>query len=119
VMEDFLQALLNSPKQNAFGAIKSNRAEECSNCPWLLHCQGGCPKDRQGKPGLRGHNYLCESYKRFFEHANSQFEKLAEKWRRDQIRQEVSNWERQSGQKMERNAPCPCGSGKKYKHCCA
>ena len=21
-------------------------------------------------------------------------------------------------QKVERNAPCPCGSGKKYKHCC-
>ena len=20
--------------------------------------------------------------------------------------------------KMGRNAPCPCGSGKKYKHCC-
>ena len=21
-------------------------------------------------------------------------------------------------QKISRNAPCPCGSGKKYKHCC-
>jgi hypothetical protein len=20
--------------------------------------------------------------------------------------------------KVQRNAPCPCGSGKKYKHCC-
>ena len=25
---------------------------------------------------------------------------------------------RKSGMKMQRNAPCPCGSGKKYKHCC-
>src|SRR5262245_22025280 len=23
-----------------------------------------------------------------------------------------------SHQKLSRNAPCPCGSGKKYKHCC-
>ena len=23
-----------------------------------------------------------------------------------------------SPQKVTRNAPCPCGSGKKYKHCC-
>jgi hypothetical protein len=23
-----------------------------------------------------------------------------------------------SRQKLSRNAPCPCGSGKKYKHCC-
>jgi len=22
------------------------------------------------------------------------------------------------GQECDRNAPCPCGSGKKYKHCC-
>ena len=22
------------------------------------------------------------------------------------------------GRKVGRNAPCPCGSGKKYKHCC-
>ncbi|MDH4299578.1 MAG: SEC-C metal-binding domain-containing protein, partial [Dehalococcoidia bacterium] len=22
------------------------------------------------------------------------------------------------GQKVGRNDPCPCGSGKKYKHCC-
>ena len=23
-----------------------------------------------------------------------------------------------SGKKIGRNDPCPCGSGKKYKHCC-
>ena len=23
-----------------------------------------------------------------------------------------------SGNRMSRNAPCPCGSGKKYKNCC-
>ena len=23
-----------------------------------------------------------------------------------------------SHKKISRNAPCPCGSGKKYKHCC-
>ena len=25
---------------------------------------------------------------------------------------------RVAGQKVGRNDPCPCGSGKKYKHCC-
>ena len=25
---------------------------------------------------------------------------------------------RNKGQKVGRNDPCPCGSGKKYKHCC-
>jgi len=23
-----------------------------------------------------------------------------------------------AGKKVGRNDPCPCGSGKKYKHCC-
>ncbi|MBT8371103.1 MAG: SEC-C domain-containing protein, partial [Deltaproteobacteria bacterium] len=26
--------------------------------------------------------------------------------------------QRRSAQKIGRNAPCPCGSGKKYKKCC-
>jgi preprotein translocase subunit SecA len=26
---------------------------------------------------------------------------------------------RREGEKIGRNAPCPCGSGKKYKRCCA
>jgi preprotein translocase subunit SecA len=25
---------------------------------------------------------------------------------------------RVGGKKIGRNEPCPCGSGKKYKHCC-
>lgn len=25
----------------------------------------------------------------------------------------------QSAPEIGRNAPCPCGSGKKYKHCCS
>ena len=25
---------------------------------------------------------------------------------------------RNMGEKIQRNAPCPCGSGKKYKNCC-
>ena len=118
VMEDALPDLLNSAKQSEFGAIKSSRAEECTDCAWLPHCQGGCPKDRQGETGLRGHNILCESYKQFFEHADSTFRELAVKWRKDQIRQDIANWEVRTGQKLERNAPCPCGSGKKYKQCC-
>ena len=34
---------------------------------------------------------------------------IRDKWRKD--KQAVS-------EKIERNAPCPCGSGKKYKKCC-
>jgi len=28
------------------------------------------------------------------------------------------NWRDKDGKKIKRNAPCPCGSGKKFKKCC-
>ena len=28
------------------------------------------------------------------------------------------NFKKVSNKKVGRNEPCPCGSGKKYKHCC-
>ena len=28
------------------------------------------------------------------------------------------NWKAKAGVKIKRNAPCPCGSGKKFKKCC-
>jgi preprotein translocase subunit SecA len=30
----------------------------------------------------------------------------------------VSKRRKVGGKKVGRNDPCPCGSGKKYKHCC-
>ena len=33
-------------------------------------------------------------------------------------RQKDSGTFRREGKKIGRNDPCPCGSGKKYKHCC-
>jgi len=40
--------------------------------------------------------------------------------RRDLARAEADKHTyRRAGSKVGRNDPCPCGSGKKYKHCCA
>jgi hypothetical protein len=35
-----------------------------------------------------------------------------------QVEHERANATDAPSQKIGRNAPCPCGSGKKYKHCC-
>ena len=32
--------------------------------------------------------------------------------------EDASGTQVRSGRKVGRNEPCPCGSGKKYKHCC-
>jgi preprotein translocase subunit SecA len=34
------------------------------------------------------------------------------------VKQGVKQKVATGGRKIGRNAPCPCGSGKKYKHCC-
>jgi uncharacterized protein len=103
--------LLESPEQKAFGRTKRNALPQyCLQCDVLDMCNGGCPKDRflmtpEGEPGL---NYLCRGFKRFFIHCRPFFLKVFELAR---ARKKTEN-------KTGRNAPCPCGSGRKYKRCC-
>ncbi|NCC70425.1 preprotein translocase subunit SecA, partial [bacterium] len=56
-----------------------------------------------------------EQFKGFLKKDN-----LREKMNKETSEREGSNGKLrdQSGKKIGRNDPCPCGSGKKYKHCC-
>ncbi len=48
-----------------------------------------------------------------------QWERLLSAERRKELyRQQKSSTTVVKGKKIGRNEPCPCGSGKKYKHCC-
>ncbi len=123
VMRDELKTLLNSEKQREFGGMKSALPMECRECPWLRFCRGGCTKDRFHNPQEKTSNYLCPSYKMFFEHADWRLKKLADEWKDRQTfaslhRQADVESEHQPLKKIGRNAPCPCGSGEKYKKCC-
>ncbi|GHT85180.1 UPF0225 protein [Spirochaetia bacterium] len=50
-------------------------------------------------------------------HEQAQFKKLDERWLYD-AGDIVPKTIVRSAPKVGRNEPCPCGSGKKYKHCC-
>jgi uncharacterized protein len=108
-----LANLLEHKKQKAFGRAKYDKLPTyCRECDVLDMCHGGCPKDRiittpDGEPGL---NYLCEGYKMFFQRTRS----FA-----DQLKQQQSEDKTSRPSNTGRNDPCPCGSGKKYKRCCA
>ena len=120
IMEGNLADMLNSPAQTRFGCMKSDLPKACKACQWLSHCRGGCTKERLHNPQGHGAVFFCEAYKIFFEHADSIYRDLAEKWLAEQqgIEQAEAKERERQMRKIKRNDPCPCGSGKKYKRCC-
>lgn len=117
-----LQELLNSPRQREFGKRKAALSPTCRSCRWLTHCRGGCPKERWGNPADPECSYLCEAYQMFFAHADAGLRTLAAAWRAKQAAGARTHSLVQVGHPRargrDRNAPCPCGSGAKFKHCC-
>ncbi len=122
IMDDRLIDTLNSERQESFGKMKAALPDACIECRWIKHCQGGCPKDRMRDPRDERLSHFCASYKMFFEHSDSQMQKLAEAWKQEQMmttEQTPVTKAMQDGKiKAGRNDPCPCGSGKKFKKCC-
>jgi uncharacterized protein len=123
LMDGSIVEMLNSPLQTKFGVWKSDLPEKCLQCQWLSPCRGGCTKDRIRDPRDSNLNHFCQSYITFFEHADRRFKELATDWIErtpapaGPIYQSAS--EKQSTSlDPDRNAPCPCGSGKKFKKCC-
>ncbi len=81
--ENRLQDLLNSKKQIQFGSEKQNIVQKCKDCPWLMYCRGGCPKDRIRDPQDKGLFHFCKSYQMFFDHAHDHLKALAERWKQE------------------------------------
>lgn len=66
-----LVEMMFSERQQRFGADKRDRLPgQCRQCRYLFACNGECPKNHfattaDGEPGL---NYLCEGYRKYFDH---------------------------------------------------
>ena len=131
-----IRDLVESEQQRSFGSNKRDSLTgHCRRCQYLALCGGACPKDRiidapDGEPGL---SYLCEGYKYFYRTSLPVLREMAEclqlgyparDYRRlPQLRAKRALESAAFGgshpaPKVGRNAPCPCGSGKKFKRCC-
>lgn len=120
-----LGELIEIPAQRRFGHDKRDRLpESCRACSWLAICNGGCPKDRftvdeHGEPGL---NYLCSGLRQFFAHAERPLRQVVELRKRGATPEAILAGLRAESllhwRDVGRNDPCPCGSGRKAKHCC-
>jgi len=116
--------LVGSEQQIAFGLAKRDDLPTyCRDCDVRFACHGGCPKNRftttpDGEDGL---NYLCAGYKMFFHHVNEPMQIMSELLRQDRAPAELpailAARDAARFEGVGRNDPCPCGSGRKYKHC--
>ncbi len=128
IATDRMADLVKSQKQFDFGIAKRNALPlYCLKCDVRYACHGECPKHRfsftpDGKPGL---NYLCNGYKMFFHHVEPYMEFMSKELKNKRAPANVMSWIRNRENQAfrpampERNDPCPCGSGKKFKNCCA
>ena len=123
VMADDWNATLNSPRYHSFGRLKRQWNSACNTCRCLDLCQGDCLKHRLYAGNTAGNlSFLCTGWQRFYDHTRKRFETLARTIRREQntgLQPPAGTpGDRTDRSEIGRNAPCPCGSGKKYKRCC-
>lgn len=127
IKETAMIELVASDKQRKFGQDKLDTLPNyCQECEVRFACHGGCPKNRfietpTGEPGL---NYLCAGYRAFFNHIDQPMKIMASLLKQNRAPAEIMQiLALQKKQQEEifastnRNDPCPCGSGRKFKHC--
>jgi uncharacterized protein len=104
-----LEHLLRTSAYQSFAQRKRTLGAQCRACEWVAACHGGCPKYRLLKTAeIASPDYFCDAYKMLFAHT------------RDALLPIVRRLSAADAPvaRPGRNAPCPCGSGKKYKRCC-
>jgi len=128
IRDHHLVELVSLDRQRKFGTDKRDSLPRyCRECDVRFACHGGCPKDRftvtpDGEPGL---NYLCAGYKAFFHHVDAPMKQMADLLRQGRAPAEIMLADAPNGGRLPpgafphvpRNAPCPCGSGKRFKSC--
>ena len=123
IKEKSMLEMMNSNQQQKFAVAKKEKLNiKCQECKYLFVCNGGCPKNRIIDTGDDHKlNYLCEGYKLFFQYIDPFMKKLAQMFKQRKslklMREKMKKIYKQKWN-VGRNAPCPCGSGKKYKKCC-
>ncbi|MBN1936730.1 MAG: anaerobic sulfatase maturase [Anaerolineae bacterium] len=127
ILEKSLAEMVGSSEQRHFGLAKRDALpRQCLECDVRFVCNGACPKNRieRPAPGEERVSHLCAGYKVFFHHIDPYMRFMANELRYGRppvnimvelARQEEAKEEQYEG--TPRNAPCPCGSGKKYKNC--
>jgi uncharacterized protein len=120
IQQQHMIELVSSPQQVKFGQDKRDTLPRyCRECDVRFACHGECPKNRfiatpDGEPGL---NYLCAGFKAFFHHADFAMKLMVGLLRRGHEAREVMAILERAFAGVQRNDPCPCNSGRRFKQC--
>ncbi len=120
IQDKTMLELIASPQQKKFGQDKYDTLTQfCLDCDVRFACNGGCPKDRfaVAPSGESGQHHLCPSYKDFFHHVARPMDLMSRLLRAGRAPGELMELYASEDAKRERNDPCPCGSGRKWKRC--
>jgi uncharacterized protein len=128
--DESIRDMVGSAPQRQFGTDKRDRLPRyCRHCEYKFACNGGCPKHRSIKTpdGEDGLNYLCKGYKAYLSHVDPYMKFMAVELKRGRPAANVMDFVKRNDELREvarqaepgRNDPCPCGSGRKFKRCCA
>jgi uncharacterized protein len=111
--EQPLDEMAQSRRAISFRERKRKGDPACDACAWRHICNHGCPLMRDHNPNGHTH-YLCKSYQQIFAYTDGRLKTLSNRIPPPPPRAKIPT----RAERVGRNDPCPCGSGKKYKKCC-
>lgn len=119
VASDSIENILAHPNYARFHRMKPALPEKCRTCEWQRLCYGGCPRNRQWnhEGDASAPDFFCQSYMQIYAYAHERMQELGQRLRKELYTHNLGHYFK--GNTPKRNDPCPCGSGKKYKACCA
>lgn len=120
IHETHMLEMVASTAQRKFGDDKRDTlTRQCQQCEVRAFCNGGCPKDRfvLSRDGEPGHNYLCEGLYAFFSHTRAAMAQMGRLYAQGRPPMEIMASIKADDRKRGPYAPCPCGSGRKFRFC--
>lgn len=120
IHQTHMRDLVASAQQRKFGRDKLDTlTAQCRNCAVRMLCNGGCPKDRfaTSRDGEAGHNYLCPGLELFYTHTAPAMRTMAGILQRGGAPAEIMALTAAEDARRGPYAPCPCGSGRKFRFC--
>jgi uncharacterized protein len=119
ITHDDFPTLISCPKRHDFSSMKGQLAGDCRKCDFLKLCNGDCTRLRLfGDRSPDSLSWLCPGFHDFLSYTKDRFKELAQDLKNRRTMQQPDVPQQTIPQNFPRNAPCPCGSGKKFKKCC-